>query len=171
MLDYIYKKIHSISHEQTHNENSIGGWLYLVAVGLGYVLMLELKAVYSTIALLFDSTLRAASSIPWARLSLCFEIGVHTLIALWVGYLIVLMYSKDKRFPQYYSIMYILLFAVTLIEILIIRLIPYQNTFMRDAFFLSLKGLYTQVIVIVIAGLVLGTYVKISKRSKRTFVH
>ena len=170
MLSHIYKKIHSILPEQNQYEH-IGGWLYLVAVGLGYVLMLEIKAVYSTIALLFDGTLRAASSIPWARLSLCFEIGVHILIALWVGYLIVLMYSKDKRFPQYYSVMYRLLFAVTLIEILIIRLIPYQNTFMRDVFFLGLKGLYAQALIIVIGGMVLGTYVKISKRSKETFIN
>ncbi len=170
MLSHIYKKIHDASHEDTPSTH-IGGWLYLVAFGLGYTLIMELKAVYSTIAILFDGTMRVASSLPWARLSICFETGTQMLIALWAGYLIVLLYNKDKRFPNYYVFLYVALFLFCVIEMIIIIFLPYPNAFMRGVFLQGLTALYKQAALIIIAGAILGTYVKISKRAKETFIH
>lgn len=169
MLGHIYKKIHSFSQEQNHSENSIGGWLYLVAIGLGYTLTVELKAIYTTIAILFNGTMRVASSLPWARLSICFETGTQILIALWVMYLIILMNNKDKRFPQYYIFLYVGLLAFSVLEMVIIKVLPYPNSFMHSVFNERLVVLYKQAALIIVAGMVLGTYVKISKRAKETF--
>lgn len=152
------------------NLKGIGGWLILVIFGLFYTLYSLGISIYSTFIMFTDGTVEQLTSVQGFSGALGFELFAQTLIFLWVVYILFLSKKEDKRFPTFYIYFLISLVVFHVIDISLISSLVYPNEEVKNAFLSGESEGYTGLVRGIVQTIVWGTYMRVSKRVKLTFI-
>jgi len=159
-----------------HNNHikGIGGWLWLVAIGVTLSPLINLAADITTFSELLNedtwSQLTDNNSIyytPFFAVLIYFEIGYAIIIDGLLFYLVYLFYGKNSTFPPLYIKLVFAVLILSLVDIFFASLVFPELTVGELFDTETLKGIFQTLIAICIWV----PYMKKSIRVKNTFVN
>ncbi len=158
----------TISYASTQK---IGGWLYVVALGLFVTPFLLAYGVFDSLSLIFDGTIVYVNEeIPGMSLLIWFEIVLDLVMALIIAYIIFLFVNKRHEFPKYYIWYLIASLVYLLADYAMAASLTTANPEMKVVLEETLTEQISDIISAIIGSIIWVLYMKKSKRVATTFV-
>ncbi len=153
----------------------ISGWLVLVALGLLISIAVSAYSVVLLLDMSADATAFTDPAYPAyyvPSLATYFNVSLLVEVVLLgvMVHLCVLMYQRKRVFPRRYFIVVWALVIVALLDALYVTSIDAQSHTAEILVGLDPQDSYTALVQALISAFVWGTYIRLSKRVKNTFV-
>jgi hypothetical protein len=162
-----------LNHPSGEKYNGIGGWLYLVIIGLLLNPIVSANYVLNEAIPLMNSSRWDEFTVeggeffhPQFSTLFIFEISFNILMVIVPIFLLILMFKRSRKIPKAMIIYFISVFVVHLADVYWTYLL-FKNFAMPDSFYKELVTIVGRVLLPVIIWV---PYFIVSKRVKSTFV-
>lgn len=165
-----FKKFNGKLAEDNSLHSKIGGWLLLVGLGLIIFSVRTFYSFFTTVSTIFNAPVDIYQAIPTLKSVLIVEAVGQSFFVAWSLYVLVLFFTKRKIFPNQYIAMYLATILFNYLDITLVSHFGFPNNELRSLFLSGINALWIAIIQTLVNLALWGTYLKISKRSKATFV-
>lgn len=158
--NFIEKK--NILDENNYNKNKYGlkGWLFLLGISILILLLQQIKSITKYFEIIYNTIPKDDYSkifIKYVR----FECMLKAILTIFLIYLLLLFFSKKKKFKHLFTMFCILNIFFTFIDLIFI----FEYNVPVD-FGIFLDNIFKTIVY----GIVCIAYIKMSTRVKHTFV-